>query len=219
MRLLRPLLPDTPAGRILGEWDLSYGPESRGAFLFERVYQSLLLGVFGEGGLGPAVGEYLWKESGTFADFHHNFDRVLLSERSAWFRGEERDTLYRRAAEKALAVDPVLEWGDVQRVTLSHLLFGGRLPRFLGFDRGPIVIRGGRATVHQGQVYRSAGRATSFAPSFRFVTDFARDEVRSALCGGPSDRRFSKWYASGVSDWLEGRYKTLRPAIPDPAAT
>ncbi len=102
-------------------------------------------------------------------------------------------------------------WGDSQQITLSHLLFGGKMPRWLGFDRGPITLKGGRATPHQGQVYRSGGRETSFAPSFRFVTDLAKDEVHSSLCGGPSDRRFSRRYCSDLDDWIHGRYKTLRP--------
>jgi hypothetical protein len=25
--------------------------------------------------------------------------------------------------------------------------------------------------------------------------------------GGPSDRRFSKWYCSDLENWIEGRYK------------
>ncbi len=91
---------------------------------------------------------------------------------------------------------------------MRHLLFGGKLPLWLGFDR-ELEIPGNRATVHQGQIYRGGGRETSFAPSLRFITDLATDEIHISLAGGPSDRRFSKWYASGVADWVAGRYKTL----------
>lgn len=42
MKILRPLLPDTPQGRILRAWDFCYDLESQGAFLFEAVYQALL---------------------------------------------------------------------------------------------------------------------------------------------------------------------------------
>jgi len=82
------------------------------------------------------------------------------------------------------------------------LLVGGRLPRWAGFDRGPVPLRGGRGTIHQGQIYRSGGRQTSFAPSYRLVTDLAESAVYTCLAGGPSDRRFSRWYASGIADWL-----------------
>ncbi|MGB5680467.1 MAG: penicillin acylase family protein, partial [Polyangiales bacterium] len=81
------------------------------------------------------------------------------------------------------------------------------LPSFLGFDPGPIPIRGGRATPHQGQIYRAGDRLTSFAPSLRLVADMSTDVLHTAMCGGPSDRRFSKWYKSGVRGWLAGELK------------
>ena len=93
---------------------------------------------------------------------------------------------------------------------MKHLIFGGKLPVFLGFDRGPVTIIGGRATIHQGQIYRSANRETTFAPGYRFVMDFAKEEFFSAMAGGPSERRFSKWYTSGLKDWIKGKYKTLK---------
>jgi penicillin amidase len=36
-------------------------------------------------------------------------------------------------------------------------------------------------------------------------------ELHTALCGGPSDRRFSKWYKSGVRGWLDGALKLRKP--------
>jgi penicillin amidase len=95
---------------------------------------------------------------------------------------------------------------------MSHLLLGGKLPAYLGFDRGPITILGNRATIHQGQIYRAGNRTTTFCPSFRMVTDLSTEEIHSNLAGGPSDRRFSKWYCSGLKDWIKGDYKTVRPA-------
>lgn len=210
MEILRPLLPDTPQGRILREWDLCYSPESQGAFLFEQVYHALLRKVFGEQGVGEEVTSFLEKETGVFIDFYNNFDRVLLAKESAWFRGEKRDELYRRVLAAALQVKP-RAWGKSQQLPLTHILLGNRMPKALGFDRGPITLPGGRATVQQGQIYRSAGRLTSFTPSFRMITDFENDELLTNLAGGPSDRRFSAWYCSDLENWLSGKYKTLRP--------
>ena len=64
---------------------------------------------------------------------------------------------------------------------MTHIFFSGKLPRWLGFDRGPITIIGNRATPHQGQIFESAGRKTSFAPSYRMVIDLATDEVNTPL--------------------------------------
>ena len=155
------------------------------------------------------------QRTGVFSDFYLNFDRVLLSENSAWFGGKTREELFLLAADAALKDTP-RKWGEDQQLLLTHILFDGKLPRFLGFDRGPVTVIGGRATVHQGQIYTSAGRKTSFAPSFRMVTDFSRNAIFTNLAGGPSDRRFSKWYASDLENWKTGNYKRLGPDDPGP---
>ena len=210
MKILKPLLPDTPQGKILKEWDLQYSADSEGAYLFEKFYAELYREVFGKGGIGEQVVDYLKGETGIFIDFYENFDRVLLSKNSTWFGGRSREEIFRAAAERALKTKPK-KWKSVQEFTLTNILFGGKLPRFLGFDRGPVVSIGGRATIHQGQIYRSAGRDTSFLPSFRLVTDFSAHEIFTNLIGGPSDRRFSKWYCSDLENWISGKYKRLTP--------
>jgi penicillin amidase len=206
MAVLEPLLPETTQAETLRRWDRRYDVASAGATLFEHVYRALRRAVF-----GAAVVDHLIDETALFADFYAAFDRVLLAERSAWFGGEVRDELYRRVLSQALAGAEERAWGDLQQIVLSHMLFGGKLPRFLGFDRGPITLPGGRATPQQGQIYRSAGRTTSFVPSYRMVTDLARAELYTALVGGPSDRRWSRWYCSDLARWLRGEYKVLRP--------
>ena len=105
-------------------------------------------------------------------------------------------------------------WGEKNQITLTNIFFGGRLPRRFGFDRGPIPLRGGRATPHQGQIYESGGRTTSLAPSLRLIADLREETLATALPGGPRDRRFSRWYDSGLTDWIAGRYKTLRARSP-----
>lgn len=211
MEVLRPLLPDTPKAQVLREWDCMYTPDSQGAYLFERFHRRLYMEVFGSGGLGGEVMDFLKDETGMFIDFYANFNRVLLSAKSVWFGDEDRETIFRRAAEIALEGE-TYTWGEKQSVMMSHLLFGGKLPAFLGFDHGPLILRGGRATPHQGQIYRSAGRTTTFVASYRMVTDFGEEACHTNLCGGPSDRRFSPWYVNDVNRWLNGEYKTVRPS-------
>jgi penicillin amidase len=205
MKLFEPLLPNTEAADVLRKWDRRYDSASKGAALFEKVYLALRRAVF-----GPRVVDHLLDRTGLFSDFYAAFDRVLLAETSAWFDGS-RDDIYRSVLAETLDRPADELWGASRQVTLSHMLFGSTVPRFFGFDRGPITLQGGRATPHQGQIYRSGGRTTTFMPSYRMVTDMARPEVHTSIVGGPSDRRFSPYYCSDLVRWLAGEFKLLRP--------
>jgi len=209
MAILAPLLPGSRIGHRLGAWDFRYETDSLGAVLFESFYRELLVEMFAPGGVGQPVVDHLVDATGVFIDFYRNFDRILLSPDSPWLGERDLDSVYRAAFDR---VDPSEDrrWGDVNRVTLTHILLGGKLPGWAGFDVGPIEIKGGRATPHQGQIYESAGRTTSFAPSLRMMVDMGRPGTQTALAGGPSDRRFSKWYTSELERWQRGEYKDLR---------
>ena len=210
MKILKPLLPATHQGDILKNWDYRYDSKSQGAYLFELVLKSIYHDVFGLNGMGGQTVKYLATETGIFNDFYDNFDRVLLSEKSKWFGKQSRDEIFKAAAARALQL-PVKTWGQAQQLKLKNIFFDGKLPDIFGFDKGPITVEGGRATVQQGQIYRSDGRVTSFMPSIRMVCDLAEPCMHSNLLGGPSDRRFSKWYANDIRNWQRGVYKQLTP--------
>jgi penicillin G amidase len=212
MKILRPLLPDTEQGNILKNWDLKYDIESKGAYLFEVFYKALFREVFGKRNFGEKLISFLQEETGVFVDFYDKFVNILLSEKSTWFGKQTRNEVYKQVAAESLNT-VVKTWGSVQEISFSHILFGGKLPRFLGFDKGPISLPGGRATISQGQIYKAANRKTSFAPSIRIVSDMATDVSISNLPGGPSDRRFSKWYCSDLKNWMNGKYKTLSTGV------
>ena len=220
MVLLRPLLPGTPTGKLLSEWDCRYLKESRAATLFEEIYSDLLQEVLGKGLFGAELWRDEIAESGILVDYYHFFDRALLSDDSSWFGTLGREALLRKTIERVLnrfpSADSVPTWGSKRQIVMTNLFFGGKLPRFLGFDYGPIILEGNRATIVQGAIYKSKGRTTTFAPSYRFVTDLAETRASTVLAGGPSDRRFSKWYTSDISRWLNYDYKVLEGKIGDP---
>ncbi|MBI2924629.1 MAG: penicillin acylase family protein [Verrucomicrobia bacterium] len=200
--------------QVLLKWDLRYDTASAGALVFERFYRALIEEVFGRtGGFGPEVIRHLLDETALFIGFFWNFDRVMLAKRSAWFGSRSREEVFALALAKALVTHRESARRPGQ-VLLKHLLFGGKLPRWLGFDRGPITVPGGRATVHQSQVYRSSRRECTFAPSLRFVADLATDELHANMPGGASDRCCSPWYNNGTADWLAGRYHVLKGPPP-----
>ncbi len=208
-------LPDLPAVRFLRAWDRRYDAASTGAVLFEKLYAALCEKLFGEGLFGADAWRALRDASLVHPFFFRLFDDVLAREEgSEWFGDVGKAAFVASAARAALdGVDPASlpAWVASRPVFMRHLLFGGKLPPFLGFDRGPFPVVGGRATVVQGQVLNLAGRESAFCPSWRFVADLATDTAETALAGGPSDRRFSRWYASDVARWLAFGRKTLKP--------
>lgn len=207
--VLLPLVPDSPEARSLKAWDCRYDVQSREATLFEAFFRELLVRV-----VAPVVGDdvfrHLEAETAIFPDFFEAFERVLLAEKSAWFGKSTRRALYLAAWEAARKA-PALPWGEKQTITMTHMLFGGKLPAVFGFDKGPLPFAGGRGTVMQGQVFRSGGRVTSFGPSYRFVADMATDEAHTVLAGGTSDRRFAREYLSDFARWRAGELKKLVP--------
>lgn len=209
MEMLLPLLPDNTNAEKLKHWDFHYRPEAVEPWLFEQIYQALFKTVFGAF-LGSDVMNFLTTKTGVLADFYGSFDTVLLAEESLWFKGKSRDELYEPIIAQALEAAPQ-NWGSSNQFTLSNILLGGKLPRWAKVDRGPIPLKGGRATPHQGQIYRSGERMTSFMPALRFITDLGTDSAQTCLLGGPSDFPLSKWYASDLDNWRNGKYKTIAP--------
>jgi penicillin amidase len=216
MVYLRPLIPDTPAGRVLAEWDLRYDTHSRGATLFEAFYQAALKELFGKGLFGEETWQAIVSTTNLLGAYFQVLDEALLSGDEAWFGGRGRDAVFKAVLEEVLAepVDNIRPWGAQRQVTMRNLFFGGKLPGFIsrmfGVDYGPFALPGGRATLVQGQIFESHGRPTSFAPSYRSVSDMGTDEVHTALAGGPSGRIGSRLYVSDVARWLAFQFKTLR---------
>lgn len=218
MPLIRPVLEQVMTevegaahdrARALRDWDLRYAGESVAATVFENVYLALAMIVFSEV-FGEPVMRHLLDETIIFWDFTGSFDQVMMREDSLWFGGRTREELLREAVRRALEKDAP-PWGETRKVMMNNIMFAGRLPKWLGFDYGPIEIIGGRATIPQGQIFKTAGRKATFSPTFKFVTDLSDDCIWSTMAGGPSDRRFSKWYKSGVADWVAGRYRRMKP--------
>jgi len=212
LAVLLPLLESSHANnkiyKALADWDCCYDFDSIGAPLFEAFYSTLREQVFGEqaSGMGVDVVRHLSEQSGVFIDFYQNFDRAMLNPDSGWYSGLSQAQAFGLAFEKIKHRSTLVRWKDVNTVSLTNILFQGKLPKFLGFDSEPIPLLGGRATPHQGQVYRSEGRNTSFCPTVRLIADMNTNILHTCLAGGPSDNRFSRWYLSSLNDWLNGKY-------------
>jgi len=209
MEIIRPLLADTGNGEILKNWNMQYDAASLGATLFERIYQQLIEVVFGQKGIGATLVNYIINDTFLFALLHGNFDRILLSDTSVWFNGQSREEIFKSAIGLALK-EPPIPHRQTRQVTIQNLFFGGKLPYFLGFDY-KLELIGSRATIPQSQIFSAYGRPSSFAATFRMITDLATDELHTNIAGGASDRRFSKYYKAGLKEWAAGVYDILKP--------
>lgn len=215
MALVRPLIPDTPAGRILAEWDLRYDSASRGATLFEILYHRLLREVFGEGMFGDRTWGEVVTRTAVVCVYHQHFDEILLNGDESWFGGEGREALFRRIVSEVAAepVDSVRSWGEAHRVTLRNLFFEENLPPFLsralGITLGPWPLNGSWATIAQGSIFRLHGRTATAMPVYRFLTDLGENGARTALAGGPSGRIWSGLYAADLDRRWADEYKRL----------
>ena len=214
LKVLKPLI-DTNDERctlaeILLDWDLHYDKHSTGAVLFERFYSELRKLVFQDEQISPALIKHLSEETCLFIDFYQNFDRCLLDQHSIWFAEKSQSEMFLNAFNRAKTGYEAITWGDKNRFTFTNILTQGKLPKFLGFDSEPLPMIGGRATPHQGQIYSSNGRSTSFAGSVRIVADMGEALLHSRTAGGASDNPLSPWYMSEVQGWLDGTYKRVK---------
>ena len=169
MELLRKDVPETGSGAVLRRWDLRYDKGSKGATVFEAVYSELLKECVGRTTFGEEVWDHMAQHTGILALHYYVFDRALLSDSSPWYLGGKRD-LIRKVLKRVLGrldAGHIPEWGQAQGALMENLFFAGKLPRWFGFDSGPIPIEGSRATIHQGGMFRVGGRLSSFGPSKR----------------------------------------------------
>ena len=218
MALLEPLLPDTQAADLLRRWDFRYDRTSRGATVFERLYRALLDRVFGDGLFGAEAWAAIADRTCALSDFYHLFDNVLMGDDPSWFGEAGRAAVFAEVANNVLSgmdLASVPSWGKHRSLMMTNIFFAGKLPAWLGFDHGPIELVGNRATVVQGGILTAHNRLTTFAPSWRMITDMAADQVYTVLPGGASGRRFSTYYLTDLQRWLDGEYKVLEPRSGD----
>ena len=211
--LLAVFLPCLPAGKIkdrLAKWDCNYSTDSYEATLFSRLYRNVLLEIFGhEQGIGWRRMMYLCSRVGFSTMVLTCIDRLLLEEHSLWWKGRDKASLIRKAAEK-LAGEKEEPWSAINGFHFTNRYVESRLVgRAFGFHTREMALPGCHATPFQGHLLRAARREASFAPSYHFVADLGTDVAWTNLPGGPSESRVSGFYKNDISRWRSGHYKQL----------
>jgi penicillin amidase len=208
-----PFYTNDPVSECLKSWNFNYDKDSKGSMIFEDYYFQLISDVFGPYFGGTDAWAYIEKKSSLLIDFYYFFDQVLLGDNDQiWFKNKPKEEFIQSAFEKTKERfknhRPTLK--EKKSTPMKNILFDGKLPAFLGFDYGPLVIEGSRATIVQGALYESHGRVSTFCPSMRFVCDLGENYSYSVIAGGVSDRRFSKLYTNEMDNWLNFEYKKIK---------
>ena len=211
LAIFLPHMPDSPIKELLANWDFSYTPERVEPALFARLYRNVLLEIFGhEQGIGWQRMLYLCSRVGYSTMVLNCADRLLSQDESLWWKERDKGELIALAAEK-LAKEKLKPWRKVNSFRFTNRFFGDqkRVGRALGFHTELFAMIGCHATVFQGHLLQTRKRASTFAPSYHFVTDMGTQEAWTNLPGGPSESRFSKYYKIDIPRWSSGEYKRL----------
>ncbi len=193
----------------LKNFDCDYSVDSQDATNFEIFYKNLLTAFIKDHFLNLKETLYTLEETCIITDFYGLIDRLFLSEISEaesnlWFSKTSQSAYIKSALSFESSSK---KWGEINKIDMNFLLFDGKFPAFLSRDLRNIPIKGNRATISQGAVYRTKGRASSFVPSWKMVTSMNKNYAYTVLPGGLSDKIFSKYYKSDISNWLSGKYR------------
>jgi penicillin amidase len=219
MDVFRPILKknEHPLAQQLAGWDLRYNAESRGAFLFEHWYRALLKEVYGQ---QIGNGWDLLIKGPTFINFFVYLDRLILeynaTDDDILWQGRSREQLFSQVYDKVIhkLVDKnqtETTYGEWHTFTMSNQFYKAILPdqlaTLLGIHHGPYPFEGSRATPQQAQKFAQGKLETTFAASYRFVSDLATKVTHTVVPGGPSDNILSSLYSNEIKAYLKYSYK------------
>ena len=178
--------------------------------MFLHWYRNLLIELLGhEQAIGWQRMLYLCSRAGFSLMVITAADRLLLRDESAWWETGGKRAVVAAATSRLEGFDPP-PWSQTNNFHFTDRFFGQhRVGRVLGYQSRRYPMPGNHATVFQGHVLQTATRESTFAPSYHFITDLGTDEAWTNLPGGPSESRFSRYYASDLPLWLERHYKRL----------
>jgi penicillin amidase len=203
------------AGKILSEWDLAAGADSRGALLYEVFYEKLIENVF-----LPHLGDDLYEEFSRSSRLAWNaMDRVIERGDSLFFANEatgRKDSLEDLAARSLFSAMSFLKdrlgsvsstwtWGRLHQVTFEHP-FGKKRYLQRWFNIGPSAVGGDGKTVFKEEFRHGTDFQVLVGPAMRQVvpTGF-RQKARSVITTGASGHFFERHYRDQSALWLSGK--------------
>ncbi len=226
LEIISPFIPDTPNGRMLKQWECRFDKDDQAPYLYSKFIEIAYEMLF-----SPAIGEqawsYLYEQTALVADYYANFDRIILEPQErdkVWYHSykgetllEKRDDFLQKALKKSLSRAPknrMKTWGEENHFYFTHILFGDKFKNTpilkKLFNRGPYHLRGDKTTVCQGNRFKSGGRDSTFAPSYRMITTMNSPIVFTAIPGGAHESVFKAHWFNESKRYLNLQYKTIK---------
>jgi penicillin amidase len=203
------------AAKILEEWDLAAGADSRGALLYEVFCEKLIENVY-----RAELGDDLFEEFTRSSRLAWNaMDRVIERGDSLFFLNAatgRKDSLEDVAARSLIAamsflkdrlgsVSSTWSWGRLHRVTFEHP-FGKKRYLQRWFNVGPFAVGGDGRTVFKEEFRHGTGFRVLVGPAMRQVVPLGfRPMARSVITTGASGHFFERHYRDQSSLWLAGK--------------
>jgi len=203
------------AAKILSEWDLTAGTDSRGAVLYEVFCEKLIETLFLDD-----MGDELYEDFARSSRLAWNaMDRVIERGDSSFLvkEGTDRKDSLEDVVARALissmsflknrlgSVESTWTWGRLHQATFEHPFGKSRyLERW--FNIGPSPVPGDGRTVFKQEFRHGTDFSVSVGPSMRQVVPLGfRSDARSVITTGASGHFFERHYRDQSSLWLTGK--------------
>jgi penicillin amidase len=203
------------AAKILAEWDLAAGADSRGTLLYEVFYEQLIENVF-----RADLGDDLYEEFTRSSRLAWNaMDRVIEKGDSLFFvnaatgRKDSLEDLVARSLFSSMSflkdrlggVSSTWTWGRLHQVTFEHP-FGKKRYFQRWFNVGPNAVGGDGKTVFKEEFRHGTDFQVLVGPAMRQVVPLGfRPKARSVITTGASGHFFERHYRDQSGLWLSGK--------------
>jgi penicillin amidase len=211
-----PHLPQDPRAERLVRWSTAQPGQGREHYdnlgLFEALHREVCRELIARRSDAAEADRLVEALNAVFL-FHHHLDEALALQRPQRVSATELSAALAIAWPKALVA---VKGRDARRPVTEphlHMLFAGKLPGFLGFDEPPMPFVGGATTPAQCRVLTLLGQRAIFGSAARYICDLSQPGGWYSLPGGASERRFGPGYRRGISEWAQGTYAALGPAV------
>ncbi len=209
-----PLLPDDDDARRLGRWRGEPG-DARSLALFHTLHREVVRALL-ETKVTPHSAGRLLEGLGMLLCFQSHIDPLLALEHPDLLDEDELRALLAVAWRRTKRIDGAVD--SLPIVTRFKSIFTqGKLPAKFRFSTEPVRLPGGPAAPFQTREMSIEGETLVGGPAYHYCWDMSDDGGWYHIPGGASELPWGPGYATGVGDWLTGRFHPLgSPSTPSP---